>query len=173
MPGRTPAAPDRIAWCLDLLDVAPDDRVLEVGCGPGVAATLVADRLTRGCVTAIDRSATAMARARARAAHYIASGRLVLEQAALAEFRSDTTFDAAFGVNVNVFWTTPAEAECRVLAEVLVPGGAVRLVYDVPGRRAAEVGDRVAATLGRQRLDAVVEWGPRPSLVCITGRRPT
>lgn len=76
---RSLELPARIEWALDLLDVAPGDQVLELGCGSGVAASLIADHLTDGCMTAVDRSATAISRARVRNAHHVESGRLVLE----------------------------------------------------------------------------------------------
>ena len=85
MTSRRADVPARIAWAVDQLDLAPTDRVLEFGCGPGVAASLVADRVGDGAVLAIDRSATAIARAAARNAGHLASGRLVLEQVALAD----------------------------------------------------------------------------------------
>jgi hypothetical protein len=94
--------PARIEWAIQLLDLKPDDRVLEFGCGPGAAAALVAERLTSGQLTAIDRSATAIARAAARNAGHLASGRLVLEQVSLADFRTEQPFHKSFGVNVNV-----------------------------------------------------------------------
>src|SRR3979490_276212 len=43
-------------WLVDLLDVQPEDRVLEVGFGPGVAIELIAARATRGLVTGVDSS---------------------------------------------------------------------------------------------------------------------
>lgn len=172
MTARASRVPARIAWAVEQLDLAPTDRVLEFGCGPGVAAGLVADRVTAGSVLAIDRSATAIGRAAARNAAHVDAGRLVLEQVALADLCTDRAVDVAFGVNVNVFWTGPAEAECRVLAEVLVPGGAVHLVYETPGGHDRDVPGRVAAALGRHGFRTTATRGPGGTLLCVTGQRP-
>jgi protein-L-isoaspartate O-methyltransferase len=56
---RRTRVPERITWAVEQLDLAPTHRVLEFGCGPGVAAALVAERVTEGSLLAIDRSATA------------------------------------------------------------------------------------------------------------------
>ena len=164
--------PARIEWAVQLLELGPTDRALEIGCGPGVAAALVAGRLTGGCLVAIDRSATAIARAATRNAGHVASGRLVLEQVSLADFRTEQRFDKAFGVNVNVFWTTDGAAECATLRDVLVPGGAVHLVYGGPGDGRPDAVARVVDNLGRHGFDPVVRRGPEPGLVSVSASLP-
>jgi cyclopropane fatty-acyl-phospholipid synthase-like methyltransferase len=50
----------RLAEIVAALPLRPGMRVLEIGCGPGVAARAVLKRLGNGHVLAIDRSAKAI-----------------------------------------------------------------------------------------------------------------
>ncbi|NLT06783.1 MAG: class I SAM-dependent methyltransferase [Solirubrobacterales bacterium] len=124
---------DRLALIVTALDVLPDDRVLEIGCGHGVAATLICDRLASGSYTAIDRSPKMIAAAERRNAAHVAAGRAefivaTLEDADLGERR----FDKVLAVRVRLFHSEPERA--RALAERwLAPGGSVTSVYDGPG----------------------------------------
>ena len=163
-------APARIEWAVQLLELEPTDRVLEFGCGPGVAASLVADHLTDGHIIAIDRSAIAIARSAARNAHHISAGRFTVAQVALADYRTDQLFDKAFGVNVNVFWTTSPAGECHTLRTVLAPAAPVHLVYDGPGESRTGAIDRVVGNLTSAGFTATVRQGPQPALVCVTAR---
>src|SRR5687767_3399498 len=74
---------DRIAWAVETLDVQGDDDLLEIGCGHGVAVDLIAEKLTRGRITAIDRSDKMIAAAQKRNAKHIAAGKVILQAASL------------------------------------------------------------------------------------------
>jgi ubiquinone/menaquinone biosynthesis C-methylase UbiE len=121
---------ERLRAIVDGLDIAPGDRVLEIGCGHGVAATFVCERLDTGRLTAVDRSPKMIAAAEQRNARYVEAGRaefLVreLEDLDLGERR----FDTIFAVRVGLFHREPERA--RGLVEPwLAPGGSLRTFYD-------------------------------------------
>ena len=126
----SPTVPDRVAWAVDQLDLRPDARVLEIGGGPGAAAELVCGRLERGFLLGIDRSAVAIERSAKRNRAHLDAGRLELRQCALADLEvPDDSFDLAFSINVNLFWTGPAQAELDLLHRALRPGGALHVLY--------------------------------------------
>jgi SAM-dependent methyltransferase len=169
MPGQR--VPRRLQWAVQLLDVAPDDRILEIGCGSGTALSLVCERLAGGQVTAIDRSATAIQRARRRNADHVTAGRAVLRQVDLVGLApAGQRFDKAFAVNVNLFWARPTDAELLRLHQLLRPGGVLHLVYETPGGTDAGRVAAAAATLAAHGFATTVSAGPSPSLVCVTAR---
>ena len=122
--------PERVLWAVETLAVEPDDRLLEIGCGPGVAISLIAERLDGGTISAIDRSPVAVERARWRNAAHIESGRVTIRKAALEELQpSGERYDKIFAVNVNVFWVRDAGAELDLLRSLLAPAGSLFLFY--------------------------------------------
>ena len=117
---------------MEQLDVRPDDRVLEIGCGHGVAATLVCERLEGGHLTAVDRSAKMIQAATRRNAAYVEAGRAEFLVADLEDLDlGDRRFDKIFAVRVGLFYRNPERA--RGLAEGwLAPGGKLFVFYDGP-----------------------------------------
>ncbi|HYH31975.1 MAG TPA: class I SAM-dependent methyltransferase [Pseudonocardia sp.] len=131
--------PDRVRWAVELLDPGAPERILEVGCGPGVAAALVCPRLSTGRMLATDRSALAVDRTSRRNTEHVAAGRLeVLRSALDALTAPPASFDQAFAINVNLFWVRDATAELQVLRRVLRPGGLLHVLYGAGGPTSAE-----------------------------------
>jgi ubiquinone/menaquinone biosynthesis C-methylase UbiE len=123
-------AADRLVWAVEQLDVQPDDRLLEVGCGHGVAVTLVCDRLEDGNVLAIDRSRKMIDLAARRNATHIETGRASFLVASLAEADlGDLTFDKVLAVHVGVFLRGDPSRELEMIRRHLAPGGALWLSY--------------------------------------------
>ena len=134
MAGRVP---ERIRLAVHQVDPQPGEQILEIGCGPGVAALMVADRIgADGHLVALDRSPTALDRARSRTAEY--ADRITFVESDAADYVADRTFDKAFCVNVNLFWTGSADRELAVLRDALGPGGTLTVCYDPPSGRPSE-----------------------------------
>jgi SAM-dependent methyltransferase len=119
----------RIADFVAALPLERGMRVLEIGCGPGVAARLVSQRIANAYVLAIDRSARAIAQARAGSRAECASGTLEFRRAAIEDFAlapDVPRFDLAFAMRVGAFDGRHPELEARALANVaaaLKPSG--------------------------------------------------
>jgi ubiquinone/menaquinone biosynthesis C-methylase UbiE len=106
--------------------------VLEIGCGHGVAATLVCERLDGGTLTAIDRSPKMIAAARARNAAYFEAGIAEFLVGALEEIDlGERRFDKIFAVRVGLFQREPERAR-GVAERWLAPGGRLSSFFDPP-----------------------------------------
>ena len=128
MTGRLQAAVDR-------LGIRPGDRVLEIGCGHGVAATLVCERLDGGHLTAVDRSPKMIEAARRRNAAYVEAGTAEFLVAHLEELDLGTRrFDTIFAIRVGLFHREPERAHA-IAERWLAPGGIVHAVFDPPAPR--------------------------------------
>lgn len=118
----------RIRWGVDTLGIQPSDHVLEIGCGHGVAVSLVCERLDDGRITAIDRSQKMIAAARVRNTRWIDAGKAEL---LLAEFPDvdlgDRRFSKIYAIHVPLF-RGDHHAALATLRRLLLPGGAVSLI---------------------------------------------
>jgi SAM-dependent methyltransferase len=131
--------PDRVRWAVDVLDPGPADVIMEIGCGPGVAAALICERLTSGRLVAVDRSAVAIARTAQRNAAHVQAGRLaVLESTVHGIDLPPGSFDKVLSINVNLFWTGDAGRELTVLKRAMKPGGTLHVLYGGNGPTGAD-----------------------------------
>lgn len=140
--------PDRLTWAAQTIAPGLADRILEIGCGHGVLLSLLAEGLTSGTITAIDRSDTMVAIATARNAAHIASGKVSIRQAELAAADLDgKTFDKILVVNVNVFWMKPAR-ELAAARRLLDAEGLLYLFFEPPSPAQVEpIAAKLAANL--------------------------
>ncbi|MEV4894033.1 class I SAM-dependent methyltransferase [Nonomuraea sp. NPDC055795] len=158
------AVPARLTWAVDTLDVRPGERILEIGCGRGVAAELLCDRGAR--VTALDRSATAIKAAELRNRRHLDAGLAVFRLGALEDGIGDGGYDKVFAVNVNLFWTRSPAGELGLIRNALTGRGALYVFYEPPGRTeelAEKVGGALAA--GGFHVTTMREGG----LLCVKG----
>jgi ubiquinone/menaquinone biosynthesis C-methylase UbiE len=145
---------------VELLDVKPQDRVLEVGFGPGLAVAQVAELATAGKVVGIDHSELMLREAARRNAKAIRAGRVeLLLGAADALPRFEQRFDKVLAVNVYMFWDDPVSV-LQGLRNVMNPGGVIAITLQPrrPGATAADTeaaAERISASLGAAGFDDV------------------
>jgi SAM-dependent methyltransferase len=150
------AVPPRLLWAVERLSVEPDDHLLEIGCGSGVAVSLICDRLGNGTITAIDRSPVMVERAVARNGRHIASGKATIQLGELPELELPAgSFTKIFAVNVNLFWVRSPATELELARRLLRHDGALFLSYDAPSdSRLKTIAERVLTTLADFGLPA-------------------
>ena len=116
---------DRGTWVIDLLEIRPNDRVLEVGFGSGVVIQRVA--AVAACVAGVDLSQEMVEQARARNAGAVLSRRVELRRGSVESLPYDrNTFDAALAINSFQVWQN-AVAGLREIHRVMKPMAGSRL----------------------------------------------
>src|SRR3954466_5954607 len=109
MMGRRSSNVRRNRWAVEPHASQPTDRVLELGCGPGVAIAALAGRATRGLVVGVDHSQVMIGQARRRNAAPIRAGRgRVIHPTLELLHLTDGPFDSALAVNTVGMWPEPA-----------------------------------------------------------------
>ena len=160
---------ERLVWAVDTMVVDPEDRVLEIGCGHGVAVTLVCERLAGGKIIAIDRSAKMIEAATKRNREHIAAGKAELIVAPVDEAELGAQrFDKVFAVHVRSLWDRPRELD--IVRGLLAPRGRLYLFHQEPGwvtgRKPRQFTDRLTRILEENgfTVSDVVTGRTRPAL---------
>jgi ubiquinone/menaquinone biosynthesis C-methylase UbiE len=117
----------RNLWVVSLLDVQATDRVLEIGCGPGLAIAEMSRRATRGTTYGIDHSEVMLQQATKRNASAIRAQRVKLVRATVEQLPAiGEPLDAVFAVNSLGFWPEPAQRLVELRA-LLRPNGRIAI----------------------------------------------
>jgi len=115
------------AWVIELLNVASNEMVLEVGFGPGTAIRRLSALAAH--VAGVDASREMVAQATARNAVAVKNGRVELRHGLVDDlpFASDT-FHKAMAINSMQIWPD-AIAGLREMRRVLKSGGTIALGF--------------------------------------------
>jgi ubiquinone/menaquinone biosynthesis C-methylase UbiE len=134
-----------IVWVVGLLDIRPDDRVLEIGFGPGVGIALLAKQVR--VVTGVEPSNAMMRQARRRNDAAIRQGLVELHQASADRLPlADASFDKVFAINSMQVWPDPT-AGLREVSRVLKPRGRLALAFTAySGQQPKGVPELITAT---------------------------
>lgn len=175
---RRPSNRQRNAFTIDLLDLAPNDDVLEVGYGPGLAIELANRRIVDRSIVGFNHSEIMRAQASRRNATAIAAGKVELVVGdVLDPPRPLPTFDKIYSANVVQFSPEPRRIFAG-LASLLKPGGRIATTYmarigkDKPGQALAHARklERILNELGFG--ESQTHWlmlEPTPAL-CVVAR---
>jgi ubiquinone/menaquinone biosynthesis C-methylase UbiE len=149
---RAPSNQERIQWTLALLAIKPDERILEIGFGPGRAIELVSQMASAGFIAGIDHSEVMVRQARRRNARAIREGQVRLHLGSVANLpQFNTAFDKIFSINSIHFWHEPV-ACLKALRQLLRPGGLIAVTIQPRSRSATdtttkEIGEEVVMHL--------------------------
>ena len=166
----------RNAWAVSLLEVERDDRVLEIGFGPGVAIRELSRIAVGGYVCGIDHSEVMVRQAAKRNADDIRLGRVDLRHGRAERLPAfEAPFDKVLAVNAMPFWDRPV-ARLAELRRVLRTGGRIAIAFQPRGPGAT---DEAAATTGQTIATALRDAGfcevrletlrLKPAVVCALG----
>ena len=123
------------AWGLGHVTIAPESRVLDIGCGGGATMRALAAQTT-GHIDGVDYSAASVDVARATNADLIRSGRARVQQASVSALPfPDGSFDLVTAVETHYYWPNFGR-DLREVLRVIAPGGRFVIIAETyKGRR--------------------------------------
>jgi ubiquinone/menaquinone biosynthesis C-methylase UbiE len=157
---RTRSNQERIRWTISLLNIRPDDRLLEIGFGPGFGIEFVSEIASEGLVVGIDHSEVMVRQASKRNAKAIRDGKVMLRLGSVSDLpKFNELFDKSFTINSIHFWTEPIDC-LKELRKLLKPGGMIAVTLQPRSRSATDettknVGEEVATNLERAGFSEV------------------
>ena len=144
----------RIKWAVELMDVQPNDTILEIGFGPGVAIKLMAEYITTGKIIGIDRSELMVKKAIKRNKKKILENKVELNKArTIPSGDNSILFDKVLAINVSLFWREP-EKEMGLIKGCIKPGGFLQIILQPHWAKTEEHVQNIAYKIARQLKNA-------------------
>ena len=139
---------------VELLELSSDDRVLEIGHGPGIGLEAALD--AAGAVVGLEQSTAMRSMAARRNRRAVADGRLTFVVADAQHPPAGIgVFDAVFSSNVWQFWSDQV-ATLVAWRDHLTPGGRMAVTFRPPLSNATEA---EALAAGDEIVEQLVEAG--------------
>jgi len=170
----------RNAKTVELLRLRPDSRVLEIGCGPGLALSACASIVTSGRLVGLDHSDVMVRQARHRLRTRNAGNPVELVTGGLDKLADwPESFDRVFSLNVIQF-QSDRNGFFRAVSDALVPGGFCLTTYqprlnaDGPGSSRRMIGsiETALGASGFENIARIEILGGTAPAICVTGRKP-
>jgi cyclopropane fatty-acyl-phospholipid synthase-like methyltransferase len=110
----------RLLEVVDALPLKDGVRILEIGCGPGVAAREIVKRFNDIFVLGVDRSQNAIDQANKSCRVEISNGKLQFEKIEIENFeiQDHRKFDFAFAIRVGALDGRHPEIEARAISKI-------------------------------------------------------
>lgn len=115
-------------WSTAMLNIQPNDRILEIGFGPGLAVQDMVRRAPQGFIAGIDYSGLMVASAKLKNFRAVTKGQVDLRHASVCKIPNfGIYFDKVVAINNAMYWPHPVQ-ELKNLRNLLTPGGTISLV---------------------------------------------
>ena len=167
---------ERIKWSVSLLDVQPDNNVLEIGFGPGIGIALLGEKATNGIVFGIDRSPLMATMATQRNRKAIESGRVVLKESSISTLPDlGRKIDRVLDINTFQFWENPSEV-LKTIRQIMSAGGVIEITHqprelNAKEQDAVDAGARISELMEQCGFVSIsVEMKDMKPVVCVSVR---
>lgn len=164
---------------VDLMALSPDSRVLEIGCGPGLALAKCASVVTSGRVVGLDHSEVMIRQARNRLREQCAADRVTLIEGGIDRLANwPGAFDRIFSLNVIQF-QSDKHGFFGAVYEALATGGLCLTTYqprldaDGPGaaRRMIASIEEALHAVGFENVTEIEIFGGATPAICVIGQK--
>jgi ubiquinone/menaquinone biosynthesis C-methylase UbiE len=114
-------------WTIELMNIQPDDFVLDIGCGGGMAIKEITRIAITGFVAGIDYSEIMVQQALKHNAAAVCAMRVAIKNGSISNLPfKDESFDKAYAIESFNFWPNPI-AGLKEVHRVLRPKGLVAI----------------------------------------------